>query len=85
MQLVAGKKKSTSTPISADVKKYFSFNKGSYWIYKDPVSGEVDSFVIQDHATKSVLVGNGQSNTEEINYIYKLYPGNIFQLSARGH
>ncbi len=40
------KKEPESTPINAEIKSRFSFKKGTYWVYRDAVSGEIDSIVI---------------------------------------
>jgi len=34
-------------PVNADLKAAFSFKPGSYWIYKDSISGEIDSFFVR--------------------------------------
>src|ERR1039457_5726431 len=41
-----GKKSSNSTPVDATLKKYFSYKVGTYWIYRDSLRGEIDSFVV---------------------------------------
>ena len=44
--LGACKKKNRNIPISADLKKFFSYKPGTYWIYKDSVNGQIDSFAV---------------------------------------
>jgi len=40
-----GKSESDATrPINSDLLKYFSYKPGTYWVYKDSIAGEVDSF-----------------------------------------
>ena len=36
----------SGTPINATLKKYFSYKPGTYWIYQDSLSGNIDSFVV---------------------------------------
>jgi len=43
-------------PINPDLLKYFSYKPGTYWVYKDSIAGEVDSFYVTDN-TKSTYTG----------------------------
>jgi hypothetical protein len=52
------KKKTDSIAVSADVRKYFCYKQGSYWIYRDSLSGETDSFAVTNSSTKAA-----QNNT----------------------
>jgi len=72
ISLVAGcKKKTPVIPIDADLVKYFSYNLGTWWVYRDSVTGERDSFVIiqKIFGTES---GNDEDLNEEIEdyYVY---------------
>lgn len=40
------KVKVQNTPIDSDMESHFNYKVGSYWIYKDSISGQVDSFVV---------------------------------------
>jgi hypothetical protein len=37
-------------PLSAQLKATFGYKIGSYWVYRDSVSGEIDSFYVQNSA-----------------------------------
>lgn len=39
-------KKQKTTPIDKDLKKYFSFKKGSFWIYKNNLKNIIDSYAV---------------------------------------
>jgi len=36
-------------PVNATVKADFNYKDGTYWVYQDALSGEVDSFVVWDN------------------------------------
>ncbi len=40
------KKKMTHYPVNAELKAAFNYKPGTYWIYRDSISGEVDSFFV---------------------------------------
>jgi hypothetical protein len=44
-------------PINAALKVAFSFKPGTYWIYQDSLSGEIDSFYVEN------MVSGTYSNT----------------------
>jgi hypothetical protein len=35
-------------PLTPYIKEHFNFKSGSYWIYRDSVSGRKDSFFLKD-------------------------------------
>lgn len=45
------KKEEFSKTIDPKMKQYFSFQPGTYWIYKDSVSGKEDSFYVSQNTT----------------------------------
>lgn len=45
--LVGCKKKESILKLSDEVKRNFSFKPSSYWIYRDSISGRVDSFYLE--------------------------------------
>jgi len=38
-----------NTPLDANLKAAFNYQKGTYWIYKDSISGNEDSFFVTDN------------------------------------
>jgi hypothetical protein len=61
---IACKKTDNPTPVSPDLEKYFSYKRGTYWIYKDPVTGESDSFAVVRNTTEEIEDNNGGHNVE---------------------
>jgi hypothetical protein len=58
----ACKKSSNNTgtppiPINASMEAGFNFKRGSYWIYKDSVSGIIDSAYVNSNFTESTQLG----------------------------
>ncbi|MBL7692052.1 MAG: hypothetical protein JNM41_10695, partial [Flavipsychrobacter sp.] len=45
------KKKDTIKYVSSETKADFNFQKGSYWIYKDSLTGKEDSFYVYQNTT----------------------------------
>jgi hypothetical protein len=43
------KKQPGTVAIDADLEKNFSYKPGTYWIYRDSLTGEVDSFAVVDN------------------------------------
>ena len=71
----ACKKPSTPNyPINNSLKAAFNFQPGTYWIYRDSISGDVDSFYVQANGT-----GN---NSNSAGYTYDLTEVQIFEVSA---
>jgi hypothetical protein len=60
---ISGCKKAGLDPIQIDdhIKSFYSFKKGSYWIMKDSISGQVDSFLVTDYQNSSINKGGGFS------------------------
>jgi hypothetical protein len=75
--MTAGCKKQKHTPINADMKRYFSFKKGTYWIYKDSLSGEMDSFIVLTNTYTTIATSNGEIEDEEIDDI-SVYTNGVF-------
>jgi len=51
-------------PINPDLLKYFSYKPGTYWVYKDSIAGEIDSFYVTDNTKSS---STGPPNIDGIN------------------
>ena len=51
------------TPIAIDsnLAKYYNYKPGTYWIYKDSISGRVDSFATISNSSGAANGGNTQS------------------------
>jgi hypothetical protein len=60
--------KQKPTPINSELKKSFNYQVGSYWIYRDSVSGATDSFFVTSNKPSvseySLLTANGNSANE---------------------
>ncbi len=65
--LYACKKKLPNKPIDADLKAAFSFKPGTYWIFKDAISGQIDSFYVRRTYTFNQTSGNPSYTFDEIN------------------
>jgi hypothetical protein len=46
-------------PIDADVLAHFNYKPGTYWIYRDSLSGQVDSFYVSSNSANIPLDING--------------------------
>jgi hypothetical protein len=68
MSLLACTKKPSIKYLDAGLKEQFYFKKGSYWIYKDSISGRMDSFYLE-----SVQFSMDSS------YLYALYDKAILE------
>jgi len=49
-----GCSKTRHTEVDAALQNAYSFQKGTYWIYKDSLSGDVDSFFVTDQSIVAV-------------------------------
>jgi hypothetical protein len=65
---VSCKKKPRERFIPADMKAYWDFRPGSYWIYKDSVSGAIDSVYVTNRVNNT---GDGILNYNKENIIYE--------------
>ncbi len=65
--LYACKKILPNKPIDADLKAAFSFKPGTYWIYKDSVSGRIDSFFVYSN---NYTIGDPSSGYEKYDIEY---------------
>lgn len=67
-------------PVEAGLKSNFSYKTGSYWIYKDSVSGAIDSaFVtsnITDYYYPGCVLSQGESKLESIEITVKVSGNN---------
>ncbi len=41
-------------PIDLDTKSHFNFQSGTYWIYKDSITGSIDSFYVNSNIFSSI-------------------------------
>jgi hypothetical protein len=78
-------KKTKSTAIDADVKKYFSFKKGTYWIYKDSVSGQMDSFAVENNNTVSYPGNSYNSAFDDETDYYWVYANGVINDTISGY
>ncbi len=51
------------TPVDTNLQKYFYYKPGTYWIYKDSISGQVDSFVTASDSISTVSIENSKIYT----------------------
>ena len=51
------KNKTTIVPVDAGLKSSFNYKTGSYWIYKDSISGAIDSIYVTANQTEYYLAG----------------------------
>ena len=61
--------------INSDTKQYFNFKNGSWWIYKDNVSGEKDCLYVTDNYNYFDL---DKANFRKVNSLIKKETTNIF-------
>jgi hypothetical protein len=61
--------------ISANLKKAFSFQPGTYWIYRDSLSGMIDSFYVTDNTSSTTQVGNSNYIPTKTIYTDHIYIG----------
>ena len=50
--------KTPTTPINTDVKANFSYQPGTYWIYRDTVSGAMDSLYVRANIRQDIKNAN---------------------------
>jgi len=61
--------------INASLKAAFDFQPGTYWIYKDSISGEVDSFAVQTSESGTSTNSSGGYSMDQIFiYIQEYFP-----------
>lgn len=58
--------KVTNHPINADLKAAFNYQKGSYWVYRDSISGMIDSFYVTNNNSQTVHEAGRDFAYEEI-------------------
>ena len=57
--------KSVNTPVNSDLIASFNYKPGTYWLYRDSISGEIDSFFVRSNtAETSYLNGNSIDNIQ---------------------
>ena len=62
-------KKNKDYPVPEEMKQYFVFQKGSYWIYKNDSTGEIDSTYV--NIQSSFIDENGYpGKNREVNLVY---------------
>jgi len=54
-----GCKKENHNGVDPGLQNAYSFPKGTYWIYKDSLSGDIDSFFVTDNSLVSVATNDG--------------------------
>lgn len=70
------KTKPTTVAINNALKANYNFQPGSYWIYKDTVSGETDSFVVMSNEFQNYPAElNADLNYDYINININEYKG----------
>ena len=69
-------------PISPALLSHFSFKVGTYWIYRDSLTGRVDSFYVDTNFTRNGTNGTGFSSTinvyNEIDIKSKNVDGHVY-------
>jgi len=67
--------------IDSFLVKNFNYKPGTYWVYKDSITGEEDSFYVHDNVSTSTSSGNNYNSLEDnINInIYQNSSANIKQ------
>jgi hypothetical protein len=63
--------KTTNLPIDSDLKAAFDFLPGTYWIYKDALSGRLDSFYVTSNVFAPAIHLNSEQTEDAIGYIVK--------------
>ncbi len=59
------KNKSNVISVNADIKSSFNYQPGTYWIYRDSLTGNIDSFFVRKNMSEiSYLNGSGIENTQ---------------------
>lgn len=77
--LCCKKKERPSTPVDPLVKRYFSYKKGSYWIYKDRITGDMDSIFVSEAYTEII-----DDNLERYDFEYSELSGIDPKIATRG-
>jgi len=77
-------------PISVSYKAAFDWQPGTYWIYRDSISGQVDSYAVADNVPADYSNSNSRYITSVTGYI-NVYQGGepypcffIFYIDATG-
>jgi hypothetical protein len=60
----ACRKKNNPMPISTDLIKYFDYKIGTYWIFRDSISGRIDSFCVTNNQFSTNLNGSNEDNID---------------------
>ena len=55
----------TKVPVNADLKTAFNYKPGTYWIYRDSISGIIDSFFVRSNEDIYTNTTNGSSKSIE--------------------
>ncbi len=81
--------------VNSDLKEAFNFKTGTYWVYKDSISGEMDTFHVVYHlqklhdapptnrteATLSVVEFRSTNGRTKESWHYQMYSENKFSLT----
>jgi len=67
--------------IDADLKTAFDFKPGTYWIYKDSISGRVDSFAVRSNMSNTGTVSGNYSIDGIKIYITEYNGGSLIDTS----
>ncbi len=60
------KSKLNNTPVTTDLKAAFNYKVGTYWIYRDSLYGDLDSFFVTDNGASSYINSGGGYSIDEI-------------------
>ena len=55
----------TKVPVNADLKAAFNYKPGTYWIYRDSISGIIDSFFVRSNGDGYTNTTNGDNKSIE--------------------
>ena len=57
-------------PMNPILKKYYCYKKGSYWVYRDSLNGDIDSFaVVSNNYEPNYTSSNPQGEEQEKDFI----------------
>lgn len=77
-------------PVNADMAKHFNYKQGSYWIYRDTISGRTDSFAVENNdnyitGMDIFVLDYSFSNTgmDTFSFVYKLFKNTFYIAFAK--
>lgn len=72
-------KKSRNEPVRKNVKEYFFYKPGSYWVMQDSITGRIDSFAVTN--SKSIIYNSPELSAEVVSCGMRQFrlntPGNV--------